>query len=259
LKENLRLKDRVAIVSGASRGIGRSIARAYALEGAKVVLMARSKSELEALAEEINNSKGVSLPVTGDVTHHDDVTRVVEATLKAFGRIDILVNNAGILGSTKEIDAMSEADWDEVMSINVKGVFLLSREVLPAMRRQKSGNIVNISSGAGERHPQLGSIRGVPYNVSKFAVEGINYCLASRLQGTGVNVNAIKPGPIMSGFWTGVPEEELQRVRRALGAIHEPEFANELAVYLAALAPGELTGASINAIEWNKLHGFGQT
>ena len=251
-KSKLRLVNRVALVSGASRGIGRSIARAYALEGARVTLVAKSASDLDSVAEEILSMKGVAKPFPGDVTRQQDVKRAVEFTLAEFGKIDILVNNAGIPGSAKELDAISDAEWDEVMSTNVKGYFFLAREVLPHMRRQRSGNILNISSGAGERHPQLARARSILYNTSKFAVEGFNYSLASRLQGTGVNVNALKPGPIKSAFWAGVSEEELENVRRTLGEIHEPEFVNGLAVYLAALAPGELTGASLDARQWNE-------
>jgi NAD(P)-dependent dehydrogenase (short-subunit alcohol dehydrogenase family) len=250
----LRLKDKVALITGASMGIGRSIALTYVREGAKVVLMARTAAALNDLAREIEGFKGDALVSPGDVTRPEDARRTVDATLKRFGRIDILLNDAGILGSKKDLDELSEADWDEVMNVNVKGCFFLSREVIPVMRRQKSGNIINISSGAGERHPQLIRARSILYNVSKFTVEGLTFSVASRMQGTGVNVNALKPGPIMTHFFADASEEELERIRKALGAINKPEFVNELAVYLAGLAPGELNGASIDAIEWNKVH-----
>ncbi|HUI86158.1 MAG TPA: SDR family oxidoreductase [Nitrososphaerales archaeon] len=254
-KNNSKLAGRVALVTGASKGIGRSIARAYAEEGAKVVLFARSKNELKKLADEIQSAGGRALAVPGNVGREGDAKKAVEVALKQFGRIDILVNDAGILGSTNDLDAISEADWDEVMSTNVKGYFLFARAVLPTMRKQKSGNIINISSGAGERHDQLVNVRSILYNLSKFAVEGLTYAGACRLQGTGVNMNAIKPGPIRTAFFDGVSEEEIQRISKAIGEFHQPEFVNGLAIHLGGLAPGELNGASIDASQWYKLHG----
>ena len=254
-KNNSKLAGRVALVTGASKGIGRSIARAYAEEGAKVVLFARSKNELKKLADEIQSAGGRALAVPGNVGREGDAKKAVEVALKQFGRIDILVNDAGILGSTNDLDAISEADWDEVISTNVKGYFLFARAVLPTMRKQKSGNIINISSGAGERHEQLVNVRSILYNLSKFAVEGLTYAGACRLQGTGVNMNAIKPGPIRTAFFDGVSEEEIQRISKAIGEFHQPEFVNGLAIHLGGLAPGELNGASIDASQWYKLHG----
>jgi len=254
-KNNSKLAGRVALVTGASKGIGRSIARAYAEEGAKVVLFARSKNELKKLADEIQSAGGRALAVPGNVGREGDAKKAVEVALKQFGRIDILVNDAGILGSTNDLDAISEADWDEVISTNVKGYFLFARAVLPTMRKQKSGNIINISSGAGERHEQLVNVRSILYNLSKFAVEGLTYAGACRLQGTGVNMNAIKPGPIRTAFFDGVSEEEIQRISKAIGEFHQPTFVNGLAIHLGGLAPGELNGASIDASQWYKLHG----
>ncbi len=244
------LRDRVAIVTGASRGIGRSIALSYASEGACVVVTARTSSELEGLVNQITNQGGVAISVPGDVSSHADVKRVVDSAVRSFSRVDILVNNAGVSGTTKPLDGIEESEWDEVMNVNAKGYFLFAREVLPHMLRQHSGNIINVSSGAGERHPGK-VVRSITYGVSKFAVEGLNYCLAMRLAGTGINVNAIKPGPIRTAFHSSTPEDQLRRLAAATGGIHDPEFVNPLAIYLAALSPSELTGASLNVSEWN--------
>lgn len=250
----MRLKGHIAIVTGAGRGIGRSIARAYASEGASIVATARTVSELEYLVHEIRRSGGVALSVPGSVINRADVTRVVETTVKEFGHVDILVNNAGIPGSTKDLYEMSESEWDEVMEVNVKGIFHFTSLVLPYMLKQHSGNIVNISSGAGEKHELARYVRSVPYNVSKFAVEGLNRNLASRLLGTGINVNAIRPEPVNTGFHSATPGEVLQKLTGKTGGLREPESVNPLAIYLAALRPGELTGESLSVSDWSKLH-----
>ncbi|MGI0092234.1 MAG: SDR family oxidoreductase, partial [Nitrososphaerales archaeon] len=121
------------------------------------------------------------------------------------------------------------------------------------MVNQRSGNIINISSGAGEKQQRNRRVRSIPYNVSKFAVEGFNHVLAANLLGTGINVNAIKPGPIRTAFHSSTPREILQDMERRMG-FQEPEVVNPLAIYLATLGSGELTGASISVSEWNREH-----
>ena len=248
------LKGKVAIVTGASRGIGRSIALAYAKEGANLIVTARSSADLDALVNEIKNGTGVkAISVAGNVAREEDARRTVSTGLKQLGRIDILVNNAGSAGPVKKLEEISVAEWDEVMEVNVKGYFLFAREIIPSMLSQRSGNIINISSGAGEKQQRSKPVRSIPYSVSKFAVEGFNHVLATYLMGTGVNVNAIKPGPIKTALHSTTPPEILQDMERRIG-FEEPEFVNPLAVYLAGLAPGEVTGASIGVTEWNKDH-----
>lgn len=247
----MRLRDRVAIVTGASRGIGKSIALAYASEGARVVATSRTSSDLEQLVNQITGHGGSAVSIAGDVSSYADVKKVVEGAMKNFARVDILVNNAGVPGTQKSLEEIAE--WDEVMDVNVKGYFLFAREVLPHMIKQGSGNIINVSSGAGERH-EAKVVRSIPYGVSKFAVEGLTYTLAIRMAGSGINVNAIKPGPIRTAFHSSTPVDQLQQIATQTGGLHEPEFVNPLAVYLAALSPNELTGASLGASEWNRSH-----
>lgn len=248
----MSLKGRVAIITGGSRGIGKSIALAYAAEGAVVVVISRNAEHVGDLTKDVESTGGLALSVSGSVSKKEDVERVVEKTIAKFGRIDILVNNAGTPGTKKDLQEVTDEEWDEVMNVNVRGVFLATRCVLPWMLKQGRGNIVNISSGAGEKHPSGGSsIRSIPYSVSKFALEGFNYSLASRLKGTGINVNAIKPGVIKTAFHDSTSPEELGLLATRSGGLREPKFVNPLAIYLAALEPGELTGASMSASEWN--------
>ncbi|MBI4258052.1 MAG: SDR family oxidoreductase [Thaumarchaeota archaeon] len=247
------MKERVAIITGSGRGIGRAIAKAYASEGARVVITSRTTSELEGVAGEIKASGGSVIAVPSDITKSRDIAKVVDSALKAFGRIDVLVNNAGVPGPQKPLLEIEESEWDSTMQVNVKGAFLFSKAVVPYMLRQKAGNIINISSGAGEKRPR-GNVRSLPYNVSKFAIEGFSHVLSVQLKGTGINVNALKPGFIRTRFQDSWSPEDFKKHLAEVGEIHEPEYVKDLAVYLASLGPGELTGESLSAKEWNKLH-----
>jgi NAD(P)-dependent dehydrogenase (short-subunit alcohol dehydrogenase family) len=168
-------------------------------------------------------------------------------------RIDILLNNAGITGSVSPLEEISEAELDALFQVNVKGPFLASKQVLPFMRKQGAGNIINMSSGAGERKALNIPVRSIGYSISKFALEGLSYSMAARLRGTGINVNAIIPGVIKTTIHDNTPKEVLEEMKRRVG-FEEPAVVNPLAIYLAALRPGELTGAFIRASEWNKEH-----
>lgn len=243
------LKGRVAIVTGGGRGIGRAASIGLAREGAMIVATARTSEEVQGTAEMIRSEGGTAVALTGDVRKDEDVTRVTKETLRLFGHIDILMNNAGIDGSSKPLVEVSEDELMEVLEVNVAGIFRFSRAVLPHMIQERSGNIVNVSSGAGIWRPGR-KVRSITYTVSKFAVEGLTYAMASSLNGTGVNVNSFRPGYTKTGFQSRWTKEELLRQEEQHGEPRKPEAVIPLVVYLAALDPGEMTGQSIDAKEW---------
>jgi NAD(P)-dependent dehydrogenase (short-subunit alcohol dehydrogenase family) len=250
-----KLKGKVAIVTGGGRGIGKAIARACASEGADVAIISRTSSDLESVAREINDAgSGRALPIRADVAVERDVKNVVAKVIKRFGRIDILVNNAAIGGVSKPVEEITEAEWDRVMEINVKGPFLLTREALPFMLKHKSGNIINVSSGAGVKRPRK-HIRSVPYMVSKFAVEGLSHAIATRLRGSGINVNVLRPGFTRTSLQASWTPEELKRLKEEVGEFLEPESVNGLALFLASLEPGEITDQEFNTVDWIKERG----
>jgi len=204
MAERGRLSGQVALVTGASRGIGRATALALAAEGAALVLAARSVPELEALAADIDAQGGRALVAPGDVSRSSDVRRIVSGALQEFGRLDILVNNAGV-AYRKPLAETSEADFDHTLAVNLKGVFLFCREVVPVMTRQGSGVIINVSSGAGKQgFPEL-----AVYCATKFAVIGLTESLAAELREAGVKVYALCPGSTDTRMWHALyPGEE---------------------------------------------------
>lgn len=194
----MRLTNKVAIVTGASRGIGRASALALSRKGAIVVGAARNMADLAALEVEISRAGGRALMVETDVTSHAAVAACVEKALKATGKIDILVNNAGI-GGYRPFLEWSEEDYDRIMAVNTKGTWLFCREVIPHMRRQKEGQIINIASVAG--------LQGYPteaiYCASKFAQIGLTQALDREFYREGIKVTAICPGGVETHFALG--------------------------------------------------------
>jgi len=232
----------VVVVTGANRGLGREMSLRFAREGARVTLVARTESELEAVAEE---AEAETLVAPADVTDSAQVESVIEATLDAFGRVDTLVNNAGIgLLSLEDggrpTHDVPEERWRQVLDVNLTGVFLCSKAALPHMLERGRGNVISISSGLG-RYAAPGY---APYNASKHGLEGLTKTMALDYEDAGVNVNALDPGGrVDTAFWDHLPDEERSEIL-------QPDVMNDAAVLLAAQGPGGVTGESMEAADW---------
>lgn len=242
-----RLKDKVALITGAGRGIGRQIALRYAQEGADLYLCATRMETLEETRKlAADTGRRIELhPV--DVTERDAVEAMVKDALEKFGKIDILVNNAGIHRVSAFVDYSFE-DFDRVMKVNVYGVFNVTQFVLRHMIERKKGKVVNIASTAGK----WASMNQSAYNTSKHGVVGMTRCVALEMGPYGINVNAICPGFVETDMLTGGPDQapseellNLIKVRVAMQRITQPEEIAALAAYLACSESDGMTGQSI--------------
>ena len=195
-------KGKVAIVTGASRGIGRSIALALAAEGARIVAVDMVPEGVEALAAEIKAMAGEAIAVQGNVTVAADAERMIDTAVAAFGRVDILVNNAGITRDALLL-RMKDEDWDAVLSVNLKGALLCSRAAAKVMSKQRYGRIINIASIVG----QVGNAGQANYCASKAGLMGLTKSNARELAKRNVTVNAVAPGFIATDMTEALPEK----------------------------------------------------
>jgi citronellol/citronellal dehydrogenase len=241
----MKLEGKVAIVTGASRGIGKAIALALAVEGARVVVAARTEREggpfpgtIYKTADEIRALGKSALPVKTDVTNEDSVEELVKKTLQEFGAIDILVNNAGINIAGKVLDIPVKR-WDLVIAVNLRGTFLCTKAVLPTMVQRRSGSIINLSSVVGTRM----IVFDLAYGVAKAAIERFTQGLAEELNEYNIAVNALCPSLTDTegfGQWMlGVDRSGWQK----------PEMWGKYAVFLANQDASSLTGRVLSAEE----------
>ncbi len=196
------LEGRVAIVTGASRGIGRAVAASLAEDGASVVVSGRDAARVEMVAKELEALGVPVLAVPGDVSRREDVERVVGRARERFGRIDILVNNAGIIRDALLV-RMKDEDWDEVLNVNLRGAFLMTRAAAKVMIRQKGGRIINITSAAGA----MGNAGQANYSAAKAGLIGLTRSAARELAHWGILVNAVAPGLIDTDMAAAIPPE----------------------------------------------------
>lgn len=220
--KNPKLQGKVAVVTGAGRGIGAAIARRFARASACVALVSRTRSEIASQAQQINAEGGKALPIVGDVSNERSVEEIVRQVDAELGEIDILVNNAGV-AIFKPIVETTPEEWDTMLNVNLKGVFLMTRAVLPSMMRRRAGRIINIASTASKK----GYINQAAYCASKHGVLGFSKVLAMETQSYGIRVHAICPGGV-----------DTRLVRNARDDVDfsqymRPEEVAEVALFLA--------------------------
>ena len=248
----MKLDGQVAVITGAGRGIGRAIALAYAREGAKLALAARSQSELQEAVNAASEIGAEAIAVPTDVTSQEDAERLARSALDKFGRIDVLVNNAGISGPIGPLQGNDVADWVNTVTVNLTGTFLVCRAVIPAMLEQARGKIINLSgAGAANAWSNMSA-----YCSSKAAVVRLTEVLAQELDGSGITVNALGPGSVHTSMWDQMTEQAGQAgadfihqlgLRVTSGGGASIDECAELAVWLASDQSGMLTGRLISA------------
>jgi 3-oxoacyl-[acyl-carrier protein] reductase len=237
------LEGRVAIVTGGSRGIGWAIALSLVESGASVVVSSRDAGRVGAAGRELESLGGAALAVAGDVAKQEDVERVVAQARERFGRIDILVNNAGVTRDALLV-RMKNEDWDEVLNVNLRGAFLMTRAVAKVMMRQKGGRIVNVSSTAGV----MGNAGQANYSAAKAGLIGLTKATARELARWGILVNAVAPGLIDTEMAAGIPAEARQALltQVPLKRIGQAREVAEVVRFLASDGASYITGQVIH-------------
>lgn len=240
------LKNKVAIVTGASAGIGYAAAQTFAREGALVVLVARREAELTILANAIEEDGGQALAVAGDVSDEDFARKLVEQTLEQFGRLDVAFNNAGILGAMGPVPEMALVDWNQVIATNLTSAFLAAKYQLPAMSSSGGGSLIFTSTFVGYT---VGMPGMAAYAASKAGLIGLTQVLASEYGSQNIRVNALLPGGTNTAaareFASTPEEQDFVANLHALRRIAKPEEIAQSALYLASDASSFTTGCAL--------------
>ncbi len=240
----MRLEGKVALISGGARGMGAAEARLFAREGAKVGIADILEDEGRRLEAEIAELGGEAIFIKLDATSEDDWNRAVDTIVSRFGKLDVLINNAGIYRHGT-VENTSVEDWDQVMDVNAKGVFLGTKAAIPAMRRAGGGSIVNISSTAG----LVGSAGAAAYNASKGAVRLLTKATAVQYAKEGIRTNSVHPGPIETDMLAQVytsPQMREQRLSNIpLGRVGRPDDVANGVLFLASDESSFMTGSEL--------------
>lgn len=245
----MKLEGKVAIVTGASSGVGRAISTLFAKEGASVIAVARRKERLDALAEELKSEAGIIIPFQGDISKTEDIEAMIDYAEEKFGKLDILVNNAGIMDEMMPIGEVSDELWDKVLEVNLNGPFHACRKAVNLMLKRGSGNIINVGSIGGLQ----GSRAGVAYTVSKFGITGLTKNIAFMYAKQGIRCNVICPGAVDTEIGLGMKAPSALGLERAMSGMGtnprtgSPEEIAKVALFLASDDSSLINGATIVA------------
>jgi len=233
----MRLTNRIAIITGGGRGIGRAITLAFAREGAKVIVVGRNRARCDEVVSQISKNGGDAISIQADVSSEADVAKMIEQTKDKFQRIDILVNNAAVNLPYRAVTELSLDEWNWIISINLTGTFLCCRAVLPQMIAQQFGKIINLASLGG----RMGAAGRAPYRASKAAIINFTECLAAEVKELNIDVNTICPGAVKTDMLSEITGGEMP-----IHAMPTEDIA-AVAVFLASDESRAITGTAIDA------------
>ena len=237
-----RLKDKIAVITGSGKGLGEAMALLFSREGARIVVFDIDEGAGRETVEQIREQGGEAIFVHGDVSNPDDAIRLIDAAVDAYGGADVLVNNAGV-HVDKTVADTTEAEWDHILGVNLKGIFLCSKAAIPQMRRQGGGNIICISSISG----LIGQLNQAAYNASKHGIIGLVRCMAYDHAQENIRANAICPGVMNTPLVASVPEEHIAPYRKSslLERFAEPSEVANAALFLASDESSYVTGSAM--------------